>query len=290
MKVTPPRFGPGPVQGPELERQLTVHYRDVLSRMDIRYLNHDCNAGVVADGTGGVTLGPKSYPLGRAAAVPTIVQKITDVGTASDQRFLPQVSAGNKLSVQSSLPLTATSTASVATINVASHTLQYGYGQVSYGSGSITGLTPATSYYVYADDPLFSGGAVSYIATTNAQTVVAANGRYYVGSVITAISATTENITAATSANPIAFTTATPHGWATADTVTFAGLPGDFGTNLNGTNQAITVTGSSTFTIAINGSGYIAYTSGGTATRVSNSTSGGGGGGGGGGHSGGPLL
>jgi len=65
------------------------------------------------------------------------------------------------------------------------------------------------------------------------------------------------------------------------DQVSFAGLPGDFGTHLNATNQTITVTNSTHFSIAIDGTTYSAYTSGGTATRVTAPTNGGGGGGGG---------
>jgi len=288
MTVTPPRFADGPVDGAMLEKAFSIMYRDVFARMDVRYANNDFNAGVVGDNAGGVNLGAKAFPTGRVAPIPTLVGKINDTGSASDQRFLPQVSAGNKLSVQSILPLTATSDASTSTISVSSHTLQYGYGQVSYSSGSISGLNTNTNYYVYADDPNYGGGAVSYLATTNPQTVTANNGRYYVGSILTSISATVVSVSAATSANPIAFTTTT-HGFATADQVVFAGLPGDFGTNLNGTTRTITVTGGTTFTIPVDGSAYVAYTSGGTATRVSTATSGGGGGGGGGGHTGGLL-
>lgn len=289
MKVAPPRFPEGPVQGVDLTKALSILYRDVFARMDVRYPNNDFKAGLVASGSG-VTLGTQAKPAGRAVGVPALMGKLTDTGTAQDQRFLPQVSAGNKLSIQSALPLSATSTATVSTISIASHTLQYGYGSVAYSSGSITGLTPNLNYYVYADDPNYAGGAVSYLATTNAQTVTANNGRYYVGSIVTAISATVVNISAATSANPIAFTTSTPHGFATADQVSFAALPGDFGTNLNSTTKAIIVTGGSTFTIAVDGTAYAAYTSGGTATRVTTPTSSGGGGGGGGGANGVRLL
>jgi hypothetical protein len=288
MKVTPPRFSETP-SGSELNKAFTVIYRDVFARFDVRYANNDFNAGLVANGAGGVTLGNQAIPTGRTVGVPSLVQKIANNGQAADQRFLPQVSAGNKLSVQNILPLGATADASTASISIAPHTLQYGYGVVPYSAGTIAGLNPSTTYYVYADDPTFAGGAVSYLATTNPQTVVASNGRYYVGSIITAIAATTEGINAATSANPIAFTTATNHGWNTGDQVTFAGLPGDFGTNLNATTQTITVTGSNTFTIAVDGHTYGAFTSGGSATRVSNATTGGGGGGGGGGHGGGQL-
>lgn len=282
MQTRPPQFPAGPVDGPALTKALSVTYRDVFSRMDVRYPQNDFSAGLVANASGGVTLGTKALPAGRTVGVPTLVNKITDSGTAQDQRFLPQVSAGNKLSVQSVLPLSATSTATTSTISIASHTLQYGYGQVSYNSGSISGLTPNTLYYVYASDPNYLGGAVTYQATTNPQTVTGNNGNYYVGSITTPVSATVFNVSGATSANPIVIQTSAPHGWSSGNQVVFAGLPGDFGTNLNGTTQTITVTDGTHFSVPVNGTTYAAYTSGGTVTRNGGTSTGGGGGGGGG--------
>lgn len=104
---------------------------------------------------------------------------------ASDQRLLPLVNASNKLSTQSVQPLTASDAGSNATIAVASHSVQFGFGPVTYNSGSITGLAYSTTYFVYADDPDYEGGAVTYLATTNANLITAGNGRYYVGKVTT---------------------------------------------------------------------------------------------------------
>jgi hypothetical protein len=104
---------------------------------------------------------------------------------ASDQRLLPLVNASNKLSTQSAQPLTATDAGSNATISIAAHSVQFGFGTVSYSSGSITGLSYSTTYYVYADDPDYEGGTVTYVATTNANLVTAGNGRYYVGRIVT---------------------------------------------------------------------------------------------------------
>jgi len=284
MKVRPVQFPDGPVDGAALNQAMGLMFRDVFSRMDVRYPQNDFSSGLVANpSTGGVTLGNAAIPVGRAVGVPVLVNKITNTGTAQDQTFLPQVSAGNKLSIQNIVPLSATAGATTATIAIASHTNQYGFGQTSYGSGSITGLSTNTLYYVYADDPTYVGGAVTYIATTNPQTVTAGNGRYFVGSITTPLSQTTANISGATSANPIVFTTSASHGWSTGNQVTMASLPGDFGTHLNGNTYTITVTDGTHFSIAVDGSAYAAYTSGGTATRTSSGSSGTGGGGGGGG-------
>lgn len=211
----------------------------------------------------------------------TLMSYLTDEGKAEDQRFLPQVSAGNVLSLQDVNPLVASADAVTATISISAHTLQYGFGTVSYNSGTIVGLLPSTNYYVYADDPDYAGGAVTYLATTVRPNVTANNGRYFVGTIETAISANTAAITAATSANPIVFTTGTSHGWGSLDTVTLSALPGDFGTHLNGNDYVITVIDPTHFSIAVDGSAYIPYTVGGLASRISVDTSGAAGGGGG---------
>ncbi len=211
----------------------------------------------------------------------SLLQMLTDDGKAEDQRFLPQVSAGNVLSLQDVNPLTASADATDATISIAAHTLQYGFGTVSYNSGTIVGLVPSTTYFVYADDPDYEGGVVTYLATTVRQNVTADNGRYFLGAIETAISANSAAITAATSANPIVFTTGTDHGWSTGNDITLSSLPGDFGTNLNGNDYSITVLSDDTFSIAVDGSAYTPYTTGGLATRVSSDTGGGAGGGGG---------
>ena len=211
-----------------------------------------------------------------------VLQHVSDVGRANDQRLINTVTSANVGSVQSANPLSATAGATTATISVAAHTLHLDFGDVSYGAGVIAGLTLNTMYYIYTDDPDFSGGAVTYVASDSSATIVGRSGRYFVGAITTPVSANTANISGATSANPIEFTTSAAHGWSSTDQVQFSGLPGDFGAHLNGVTQAITVTGPTKFTVTVDGSTYAAYTSGGTATRQVAGTDGNVGGGGGG--------
>ncbi len=82
-------------------------------------------------------------------------------------------------------PSTAADAGATATITIAAHTRQMPSGGIPYNSGSITGLAFSTKYYVYADDPNFAGGAVTYNATTSRETTVADEGRYLVGSITT---------------------------------------------------------------------------------------------------------
>jgi hypothetical protein len=263
---------------------LTAWQTQVLAALDVRNDANDFAGAMYQDASGKVVLGADARLTGRtASSLPTVLSKVTDGGRAEDQRFLPQVSAGNVLSRQDAGPVTAEATAGPgnAEITIAAHTVQYGFGLVSYNAGSITGLDPDTNYYVYCEDPDFAGGAVTYLATTNGQTITAGNGRYFVGAVRTTVALTTATISAATSTSPVQFTTSAAHGWNTGNTVDFASLPGNFGTAFNNGVFTITVNGATTFTVAIDGSGFAAYTSGGTVTRSSvTSISGQGGGGG----------
>lgn len=269
---------------PALTSYLSAWQREVLARLDVRNDINDFAGGLYQADSGKLVIGADASLTGRpSSSLPTVLTRVGDNGRASTQQFLPQVSAGNVLSMQDSGPVTAEATAGPgnATITIAAHTLQYGFGTVSYNAGTISGLNPDTNYYVYADDAEYAGGAVTYLATTNRQTVTASNGRYFVGAVRTTVALTTANISAATSTNPVQFTTSAAHGWNTGNTVDFASLPGAFGTAFNNGTFTITVNGATTFTVAIDGSAFAAYTSGGTVTRTGVTNIGGNGGGGG---------
>ena len=70
------------------------------------------------------------------------------------------------------------------TISIAASTINWGSNAVSYNSGSVTPLAFGT-FYVYADDPTFTGGAVTYRNTNNQLVVYQNDGRVYFGSIIT---------------------------------------------------------------------------------------------------------
>jgi len=72
------------------------------------------------------------------------------------------------------------------TILIAGSTIQFGDGTVAYNSGSVTPGAYGT-FFIYADDPTYVGGAVTYIASANESDVYAANGRVYFGKITTAV-------------------------------------------------------------------------------------------------------
>lgn len=138
--------------------------REVLARQDMRNPRSDFAGALRANADGTAVIGEQA--------------------SVASQRTLPVVNTGSKLSAQNIAPLSSTFS-TTATITIAAHTVQYGFGEVAYGGGSVTGLDGAELYYVYADDPGYDGGPVSYVATKEPLEVVAANQRYYVGSIIT---------------------------------------------------------------------------------------------------------
>jgi len=69
-------------------------------------------------------------------------------------------------------------------ITVAAQTQQFGDGAISYSSGSVDPGAFGT-FYVFADDPTFAGGAVTYQFSTTPVTQTAANGRVLFGKITT---------------------------------------------------------------------------------------------------------
>lgn len=142
-----------------------------------------------------------------------------------------------------------------------------------YYSGAYGGQVEA-AVHALVDEPLDAPAGKQQLTLTSVHATSPYFGTAVVAGDICTIDLATDpgtgtalSITGATSANPISITS-TAHGLSTGHLVQFASLPGDFGTNLNGLPFSITGTGSNTFTVAVNGTGFASYTSGGTATRV----------------------
>jgi len=89
-------------------------------------------------------------------------------------------------------PLTGHDAGASATINIAAFTMRTSSkGDISENSGSVTGLSFNTLYYIYFSDPSLNGGSVTYIATTTRETAISnggATGQFFVGSVTTPLS------------------------------------------------------------------------------------------------------
>lgn len=191
---------------------------------------------------------------------------INDGAKVTNQRVLPTLNFANVGSVQDFVPITATADAVIATVSIASHDVAYGGAIVSYSAGEVIGVPVSTDVYIYADDPELVGGAVTYNYTTDPIDMAGALGRYKVGVIRTPVSSISASISAITQANPGVVTTGT-HGFTTGDVIDFSGIVGM--TALNTGTYTITVISPTTFSVGVDTTGFGAYVSGGTATRVS---------------------
>lgn len=103
---------------------------------------------------------------------------ITLAGSLSGAALRPYIPLSN--------PLTAHDAGSNATLNAAAFTMRIqGFGDVSYNSGSITGLAYGTLYYIYYDDSAAAGGTVSFVATTTKEVTLNNGARFFLGSIVT---------------------------------------------------------------------------------------------------------
>jgi hypothetical protein len=69
-------------------------------------------------------------------------------------------------------------------INIASRTYQFPDGPQTYNAGSVNPGGFGT-FFIFFDDPTYSGGSVTYQASANESDVYAANGRIFSGKIVT---------------------------------------------------------------------------------------------------------
>lgn len=70
-------------------------------------------------------------------------------------------------------------------ITIAATSQQFGDGTVSYNSGSVDPGAFGGPFYIFADDPTYAGGPVTYQFSSTPQNQTAANGRVLFGSITT---------------------------------------------------------------------------------------------------------
>jgi trimeric autotransporter adhesin len=124
-----------------------------------------------------------------AAAQTTANTGVTNAATA--QTTADTVKRDDAISTSWTSPgtiLTGRDAGASASIIIAGHTRYYSdTNSVSVTGATLTGKSYSTVYYVYYDQTSRAGGAVSYQATTNANTALPgkAAGRHYCGKVTT---------------------------------------------------------------------------------------------------------
>lgn len=156
------------------------------------------------------TVHPEAPVTGRTEGIGTTVQNLTATGKVNStdnvqdgtgsplsggKRGFVALDTNNRLANSfranavnvANVPTSATvlSNDGVSTsIPIASSTNQFGTAAVSYNSGTVNPGVFGT-FFIYADDPTFSGGAVNYQFTTSPVNLVAADGRINFGKIIT---------------------------------------------------------------------------------------------------------
>jgi len=88
------------------------------------------------------------------------------VGIESPEH-LPIESVAGVYTLDPSAPCTGFDNGASARIDVAATDVYYGASTLHFNSGSVTGLSFSTAYWVYAVDDNFVGGSVTYVATTD---------------------------------------------------------------------------------------------------------------------------
>ncbi len=142
-------------------------------------------------------------------------------------------------------------------------------GKLGEGVGDGTGVLQLNKYY--AAGSLYEYRAIkkpvsaalykngSLLTITTHYTIDLTTG------IVTLVADVSKTITAITKASPGQVTTSTAHGFTNGQVIYISGVAGM--TEVNGLTFTITSTGSNTFTIGVNTSGYTTYTSGGTAKK-----------------------
>jgi hypothetical protein len=121
------------------------------------------------------------------ASIPGALVPIAQVDSLGVQRLASSL-RNNPLNVQGFLtganPLTQSGAGT--TINVASFTIQFGFGQVSYNSGSVNPGSLGT-WAVYFKDSKFAGGSVTFLATQSQHVLTADDANVFVGVITTVV-------------------------------------------------------------------------------------------------------
>lgn len=104
-----------------------------------------------------------------------------------DARNVIMAQVGGMVGVPSTSALSAVDAGATTSINVEAFSLQAGGAMISYNavSNAATGLGFTTKYWVYANDPTYAGGTLTWTATTNPVTASIGDGRIILGPITT---------------------------------------------------------------------------------------------------------
>lgn len=163
-----------------------VWWQTVCQSIETQEERQDEAAGALAAAVAAIQAAQDAADAANAAAVAA--------NTAADAAQDTAVAITEASALGNSFPVGATVGAldagASATITISPHTRRYPQPDgtnvdVSVSGGSVTSLAYSTAFYVYYDDPTRAGGAVTYLATTSADTAVQTGDRHVVGGATT---------------------------------------------------------------------------------------------------------
>lgn len=125
----------------------------------------------------------QSFTFAEKSGGPRAAVALTSRGQIASTFFDNQIGVGSATAAGSA---TLSQNGTTTTINVSAFTLKAGDQSISYSSGSVN---PGSlgAWFVYVDDPFFTGGAVIYKATQTLSVVAAALGRFGIGKITTVV-------------------------------------------------------------------------------------------------------
>ena len=240
---------------PALVRQFNEAFGPNAFAELLRGLNGDANYRV--------KLNDETDFVERSGTLGGVVTNLSDDGDITTQRAIPGSRTANVGRVQMGLVISSTDAGSDVTVNISAHTTREGGNDLSFNSGSVSGLAYSTKHWIYVQGA-YTGGAVTYLATSDIEDIQANENIYLVGAITTVSDGSSGAISAATETDP-AELTVTAHGRVSGDIVTLSSMTGGTWNTLNAGVYTITVTGADTFTIPFDATGLGTFTSG-TAT------------------------
>lgn len=134
----------------------------------VAYIGDVTNNKAIELASGELDIGQSTRMKNRTSTtVGTLFSGLADTGFIQDEKTIRNFNAAAAGAVPTTEPLSATDAGSDATINIAAFTMRFPLaGDVSYNSGSVTGLAFSTEFRVYFRDPTLAGGTVTFFATS----------------------------------------------------------------------------------------------------------------------------
>lgn len=174
-------------------QQWQIWWQQVVEAIEAQEGGQDELIQALADAVAAIAAAQAAADAANTAAVAAgVAAAAADTAASAAQTTANDITSSSALgsSYVDDAGISAFDAGASATATIGAHTRYYPQPDgstvnVSVGAGSVTGLAYLSGYYIYYEDPTRAGGAVTYLATTNAATAAQAGSRHVVGFVST---------------------------------------------------------------------------------------------------------